>query len=83
MFGDFNLGDRVIFTGSKCACDIRNGDCGKVIIKHYDTIGVEFDKYIYGHDCATSNFDGGKEGHCWFVSFERLKKIDNEEVELI
>ena len=56
---ELSIGDIV-----KCSVRRRNNKIGKVV-RIGNTIGVEFDEYINGHDCSGK----GKNGYCWNVDF--------------
>lgn len=58
--------------GNICGTKIRNGMKGTVKSLSEDIVGVEFDKDIGGH---TGSWNG-KNGHCWYVAYKRLEKID-------
>jgi hypothetical protein len=81
---DFKVGDRVIYTyngdddthqGKKKAIF---GTTGKVIRLHSDgRIGVEFDKrFDFMHECGGL----GRQYHCYNVSPDCIRLIDNEEM---
>lgn len=68
---NFKIGDRVEFTGELLSNSINIGDKGTIVSLDDNFVGVDFDRNIYGHDCNGR----GREEHCWYVSFESLKKI--------
>lgn len=68
--------------------DIRNisetikfGDTGRVVAYDYNEVvgvilGVEFDRYIKGHNCNGA----GKDGFCSWVRKKKLVKIDSPKI---
>ena len=63
-------GDRIICS-EKIGHDSESGLHGRVVetARLSDTVGVEFDKNIGGH-----NSDGlGKQGHCWYMHISGLR----------
>lgn len=80
-------GDRILVTSVVEEIDnylpIGNFRCGTLfgkileIKKHpldlYDSILIEFDKDIKGHD-GNQCLKKGKNGHCWWVNIDYLKK---------
>lgn len=62
---------------------IKYGDTGRVIAYDYDKylgtiLGVEFDRYIQGHNCNGA----GKDGFCAWVRKKKLIKIDSSEIDI-
>lgn len=41
-------------------------------------VGVEFDDYVNGHDGLWN----GKDGHCWYIAYECLEKIEETKEEV-
>lgn len=62
---------------------IKYGDTGRVISYDYKepigvVLGVEFDRYISGHNC-----DGkGKDGFCAYIRKNKLIKIDSPKIDI-
>lgn len=56
---------------------IKIGMTGTVKELYGNSVGVEFDEYIGGHNGIWE----GKDGHCWCVAHECLKKIEDTEEE--
>lgn len=54
---------------------VRIGMTGTVKELREIRAGVEFDKDINGHN----GHWGGKDGYCWYMLYERLEKIKEEE----
>lgn len=74
---EFKIGDRVkvISVPSRKAAFIDTmiiGMTGTVKELEKTFAGVEFDKYMGGHNGSW----GGKQGYCWYVERECLEKID-------
>jgi hypothetical protein len=71
----FKIGDRVVGIGNH---DNRNIDglVGTIITDRqvYGYCGVEFDKFMDGHECLGK----GKNGHCWNVDTNKLKPLSND-----
>lgn len=75
-FKKFKVGDEVVIStqyptmssGSKNFDNVK----AKLVVVTDDTIGVEFNKDIGGHDC-----DGkGKSGHCWYYTSIHVISIE-------
>jgi hypothetical protein len=64
----FNVGDRV---------EHKKYGSGTVIgyPDSKDSVCVEFDEYISGHNGDNSYGFSGKDGHCWYCSFPDIKRI--------
>lgn len=54
---------------------VRIGTRGTVKEIRETRAGVEFDKYINGHDGRW----GGKNGYCWYLLYDCLEKIKEDE----
>ena len=72
----FNVGDYVKIT--KENMQVRKAWLGKIAKvvdpDDSDNIGVEFDFKIDGHSCGGK----GKDGYCWYISKNCLKKVEKE-----
>lgn len=68
----FKIGDRVRYIGGFCLIKIKpDEDEGTVVIVDGDSVGVEWDRNVDGHDC-----DGlCKSGHGWYIGKESVKLV--------
>lgn len=74
---EFKVGDRVEVIGGSYNSDINVGDRGTIIADIGCLMGVDFDIDIGGHSCSGR----GRYGHCWRVSTDYLKKIEETKEE--
>lgn len=76
---EFKVGDRVEVIGGSYNSDINVGDRGTIIADIGCLMGVDFDIDIDigGHSCSGR----GRYGHCWRVSTDYLKKIEETKEE--
>lgn len=72
MKNKFNIGDRVV--GVENAGAKIKGKEGRVIGVGGNTVTVEFDEDVNGHNGSLSG-NTGKEGHCWHCKPEHLKVL--------
>ena len=73
---ELKVGDRVEVIGvGICRNTIKTGMRGTVRLIREWLIGVEFDEYMGGHNGIWD----GKDGYCWYVPDEYLKKIEESE----
>ena len=52
----------------------EDGDLGTIVYYGFDTVTVEFDKHICGHD--GQHYTGGqkgKQGHCWNYTVSAMR----------
>lgn len=75
---EFKIGDRVIAV-KPVGCKHMEGVKGTVIGFRIGDIGVEFDKFIDGHDCPLSGTTC-KNGYGWFCRRDEIKKIEEEKI---
>lgn len=75
---EFKIGDRVEVIGGSYNSGIKNGNRGTIVSVDGSLMGVDFDIDIGGHDCSGR----GRYGHCWRVSTEYLKKIEETKEEV-
>lgn len=71
---NYEVGQRVIALDPKGEISpCINKECGTVIgYGHGEpTVAVQFDKFVYGHDC----WNMGKYGYCWYVPRSNLSPI--------
>jgi hypothetical protein len=74
---DIKTGDRV-----KCLAEFESNthiinQKGKVLWVRDETMLIEFDSNVFGHD---GNHDRvtGREGHCWWVKTDLLELLERE-----
>lgn len=78
------IGERVkVIDARNMSEKIKFGDTGRVVAYDYNELvgvilGVEFDKYIKGHDCNGA----GKDGFCAWVRKKKLIKIDSPKIDI-
>lgn len=74
----FKIGDRVevISIATKVRRPLKIGMKGTVkLVSIGWLIGIEFDEYMGGHNGIWD----GKDGYCWYLPDEYLKKIEESE----
>ena len=79
---DLEIGDRVKVVSVPDSLETENskikiGMTGTVknLVKH--NIGIEFDDYVGGHNGGLA----GKQGHCWYIEYYHLEKIEETDAE--
>lgn len=75
----FNVGDRVYLRDNKYVDDCGNthaGDTGTICWTDSNglNVGVEFDRYVEGHDCGGAC----KYGYGWYIDLDDLGLIEQE-----
>jgi len=77
---DFMVGDRVIIVSEEKLWK-KNlfGEQGIIIYIALPQICIEFDNHVDGHNGSLGNeFKGGKQGHCFWVFYHNIDKINKQ-----
>jgi hypothetical protein len=65
----FKIGDKVKATDRAVG---KVGFLGEVVKADGDSLGIEYEKFVGGHNCGGK----GRSGHCWNERAGNLEKID-------